>query len=262
MKIVVPCTEPDLKGNVASKLGSADHVLIVDTDDMSFEILDGPHNASGPGSGVTIISLAVSHEAQALLVGYVAPHIVNAMKGKSIEIVTGIKGNVREAVYSYLDKCEGRQDFPESDLKVDAPSERELWNAAFRKGVRQFYQILPKLAGVIMLLGLFRGFVSEKTLFSLFSGSVLQDSIVGAALGSVLVGNPVNSYVIGDSLLRAGVKEAGVISLMMAWVTVGLIQLPVEVSALGTRFALLRNLCGFVMAVLMSLLVTNWGGLF
>ncbi|NDV28042.1 NifB/NifX family molybdenum-iron cluster-binding protein [Desulfovibrio sp. JC010] len=261
MKIVVPCTAEHLDANIAPKLGTADHVLVVNSADMSFEILEGPPKTSGPGAGVAIISMAVSMGADVMLVDYLAPHIVNAMKGKSIEIVTGVKGNARKAVEDYLKQSSVRSGAGATEHRTETLSEGELWSAAFQKGLRQFYQILPKLAGVIMLLGLFRGFVSEKALFELFSGSIVQDSILGAALGSVLVGNPVNSYVIGDSLLSAGVKQAGVIALMMAWVTVGLIQLPAEAAALGTRFALVRNICGFVMAVVMSLLGSNLGGL-
>ncbi len=259
MKIVVPCSEPDLDAKVAPKLGTAAHILIIETEDMSFEVKEGPPPSSGPGAGVAIISLAVSNGAEALLVGYVAPHIVGAMKGKGLEIITGVKGCVREAVADYLESTGLSSDGPIVESR--ASSERELWETAMQKGLRQFYQLLPKLIGVILLLGLFRGFVSEATLLSMFSGSVLKDSILGAALGSVLVGNPVNSYVIGDSLLSAGVKQSGVIALMMAWVTVGLIQLPAESAALGSRFAIVRNLCGFVMAILMALTVSVCGGL-
>ncbi|WP_321404291.1 NifB/NifX family molybdenum-iron cluster-binding protein [Maridesulfovibrio sp.] len=260
MKIAVPCTDSDLDGSVAPKLGTAKYVLLIDSNDMSFEVLDGPPKDVGSGAGVSIISLAANNDAQALLVGYAAPHIVNAMKGKSLKIVTGVKGKVRDAVQAYLIKNSVGSDGRVEQSSI--PGWRELWISAFRKGLRQFYQLLPKLAGVIMLLGLFRGFISEKDLFALFSGSAVQDSILGATVGSVLVGNPVNSYVIGDSLLNAGVNLSGIIALMMAWVTVGVIQLPAESAALGIRFAVVRNLCGFVMAVVMSLLVTSWGGLF
>ena len=73
-----------------------------------------------------------------------------------------------------------------------------------------------------------------------------------------MVGNPVNSYVIGESLLKAGVGLSGVLALMMAWVTVGLVQLPMEAEALGMRFGVVRNLAGFVVAVLFSFVVGLW----
>jgi hypothetical protein len=35
----------------------------------------------------------------------------------------------------------------------------------------------------------------------------------------------------------------------MAWVTVGLAQLPAEISALGSRFALVRNAISFALSI-------------
>ncbi|WP_218185238.1 hypothetical protein [Methanogenium cariaci] len=41
---------------------------------------------------------------------------------------------------------------------------------------------------------------------------------------------------------------------IVAWVTVGIIQLPVEMNILGKRFAIARNLCGFILAILIAIL--------
>ncbi len=79
-------------------------------------------------------------------------------------------------------------------------------------------------------------------------------------MGSILAGNPVNSYVIGESLLNFGVGVAGAMALMLTWVNVGVIQMPAEAAALGWRFTLLRNGVGFVVAVLMALCVGLWAG--
>ena len=48
--------------------------------------------------------------------------------------------------------------------------------------------------------------------------------------------------------------------MMLTWVSVGLIQLPVESKALGIRFALVRNIAGFVVAVIMSFVVVWFAG--
>jgi uncharacterized membrane protein YraQ (UPF0718 family) len=122
-------------------------------------------------------------------------------------------------------------------------------------GLRQFKSILPLLVGVILLLGLFQGFVSKQTLLSFFSGSAILDSFWGACMGSILTGNPINSYVIGKNLLDIGVGLSGVTALLLTWVSVGLIQLPVESKALGLRFTLVRNIAGFTVAIIMSFVV-------
>jgi hypothetical protein len=62
-------------------------------------------------------------------------------------------------------------------------------------------------------------------------------------------GNPINSYIIGGELLEYGVGLCAVTALIIAWVTVGLAQLPAEISALGSRFALVRNAISFVLSI-------------
>jgi hypothetical protein len=46
-----------------------------------------------------------------------------------------------------------------------------------------------------------------------------------------------------------------VTALLVSWVTVGSIQLPAEIQAFGSRFALFRNGISFVFAILIAFLV-------
>jgi len=260
MKIAIPSTMPDLSGTVEHKLGTAAHLLVVETDDMSFEALDGPPRSSGPGAGVQAVSLVVGMGAQVLLVGHIAPHIANALEKQGIEVVSQVSGSVAEAVADYMGARSSSSGLEYNESQAGQSSARGEWGEALVRGLRQFHSLLPRLVGVILLLGLFRGFVPEQALLSLFSGSILYDSVWGVCLGSVMAGNPVNSYVIGKSLLDAGVGLAGAVALMLAWVNVGVIQMPAESAALGLRFALVRNLAGFAVAVIMSLVVLLWAG--
>ncbi|RLB95341.1 MAG: hypothetical protein DRH50_04440, partial [Deltaproteobacteria bacterium] len=45
-----------------------------------------------------------------------------------------------------------------------------------------------------------------------------------------------------------------VTALIITWVTVGLIQLPAEIAALGTKFAILRNVVSFVLSIPIAIL--------
>jgi predicted Fe-Mo cluster-binding NifX family protein len=260
MKIAIPSTQPDLSGSVEHKLGTAAYLVVVETDDMSFESVNGPPASSGPGAGVMATSLAMDMGAKVILVGHIAPHIANTLKKHDLEVVTHISGTVAEAVSDYMKSLSTNAAKKPDQSRADEPALFESWSEAIRKGLRQFGSLLPRLVGVILLLSLFRGFISDQALLTLFSGSPLVDSLCGASLGSVMAGNPVNSYVIGKGLLQSGIGLAGVTALMLAWVNVGLIQLPAEAAALGLRFALVRNLAGFVMAVAMSFLVVLWQG--
>lgn len=260
MKIAVPSTRPDLDGTVSHKLGTAPHLLVIETDDMSFEAVDGVAQSSGPGAGVQAVSLVMGMGAQALLVGSISPHIIRVLEKQSIHVVSGVSGTVSKVVADYMASKASGVAGDHQDSLVDQPVAQSLWIDAVHKGAKQLYALVPRLVGVILLLGLFRGFLPEEKLLSLFSGSPMYDAVWGAILGSVLVGNPVNSYVIGESLLRAGAGVAGASALMLAWVSVGVVQLPVEAAALGMRFALVRNCAAFLVAVFMACVLTLLAG--
>jgi uncharacterized membrane protein YraQ (UPF0718 family) len=113
------------------------------------------------------------------------------------------------------------------------------------------------MTGVVLLIGLFKLVISRELVAKFFSGNVLQDAFFGTCFGSVLAGNPINSYLIGAGLLHQGVSLFGVTAFMLAWVSVGLLQLPAEMAALGKRFALARTGLSFCLAMVVSVL-TSW----
>lgn len=260
MKIAIPSTRPNLDGNVEYRMGIATYLLVVETDDMSFQAMAGPPHSAGTGAGVQAVSIVLGMDARVVLVGYMAPHISNVLEKQDVEVITQVSGSVTDALNDYMASRSTKSCLKYDESQAGQSTARDQWVASLGRGLKQFQSFLPRLVGVILLLGLFRGFVSEQALLSLFAGSDLLDSFWGACLGSVLAGNPVNSYVIGKSLLSAGVGMIGVTALMLSWVNVGLIQLPVESAALGLRFALVRNLAGFVVAIIMSFVLVFLAG--
>jgi len=114
--------------------------------------------------------------------------------------------------------------------------------------------LLPILVGVVLLVGIFNAFLSKEFLSSIFSGNALLDTLLGAGFGSILSSNPVNSYIIGGQLLKQGVSLYAVTAIISAWVTIGLVQLPAEMAALGKKFALVRNALSFALCMVISIL--------
>ena len=62
------------------------------------------------------------------------------------------------------------------------------------------------------------------------------------------------SYIIGGEQMFQGVSMLAITAFIVAWVTVGVIQLPAEALMLGKRFALLRNVISFITAVIIAIL--------
>ncbi len=115
---------------------------------------------------------------------------------------------------------------------------------------KALFSVLPLLAGVILLVGLTHTLMPKSFCFPT---NVVLDSIIGSGLGSVLAGNPLTSYVLGGELLKQGMSLVAVTSFLVAWVTVGLVQLPAEAIMLGKKFAILRNIFSFAFSMLVAM---------
>ena len=126
---------------------------------------------------------------------------------------------------------------------------------ALRKTVRGFATMLPQLLAMLGLVSLMLALFPDAFSARLFGHGTLLDTLLGASLGSVAVGQPLLSYALGGELLGAGVGLAAVTALLVSWVTVGGLHLPAEGTLVGFRFALLRNLLGWIAAVAIGLLV-------
>ena len=110
--------------------------------------------------------------------------------------------------------------------------------------------VMPMLLAVIALAGLFQTLVTPEMIQSVFKGSLVQDTLIGTGIGATSVGQPFLSYVIGGELLHEGVSLYAVTAFILSFVTLGVIQLPLEWSLFGTRFTLLRNSLSFIFAFL------------
>ncbi len=117
--------------------------------------------------------------------------------------------------------------------------------------------VMPMLLSVIGLMGLFETLVTPELIQSVFHGTAVRDMLIGTGIGAVSVGQPFLSYAIGGELLDSGVSLYAVTAFILSFVTLGLIQLPLEWSLFGTRFTVLRNLLSFCFALLVSFLTVT-----
>jgi uncharacterized membrane protein YraQ (UPF0718 family) len=123
---------------------------------------------------------------------------------------------------------------------------------ASNNALKTLRSIAPLLLAVIGLVGLFETLVTPQMLHSLFTGKVLDDMLIGLFAGGVSVGQPFLSYIIGGELLQEGISLYAVSAFILAWVTLGLIQLPLEAELFGARFTLVRNLLALFFVLLVS----------
>ena len=124
----------------------------------------------------------------------------------------------------------------------------------FLRALKGLINVLPLLMGIILLIGLIESFLSFQELSFLFQNNFFLDTLIGNVMGSLFAGNALNSYIIGYRLLEAGVSIYAVTAFLIAWVTVGLVQIPAESIILGKQFALYRNIFSFFLSFFVALL--------
>jgi predicted Fe-Mo cluster-binding NifX family protein len=255
VKVAISAERADLASDVAHKFGLSPYLLVVDTETMDFKALANPRATSRPGAGVQAVVFAIGEGVDVVLTGYCGPAAYDQLVSNGIKVITNVSGTVKEVIEKY--KAGGFS----RGLGVEKGKEQatrhinsDTLARALRSSAKQFANILPILIAVVLCIGLFNTFVSKEALVAIFSGNSVGDTLWGACFGSILAGNPINSYVIGATLLNNGVSLFAVTAFIITWVTVGLVQLPAEIASLGLRFALLRNALCLVLAIPVAML--------
>ena len=257
MKLAISADGPNLEDKIAQRFGTSQYLLIIDTDSGDFEAMPNPGASGHRGAGLQAIVLVISQDVTTVLTGYCNPNAQRQLIANGIEVIDGLSSTVREAVDKYQKGKLYKDVRADNDLKKGGGKfDRATLAQAFKSSANQFANMLPILVGIMLLIGLFNAFISKDLLASIFSGNSVVDTLLGACLGSILAGNPINSYVIGGELLKHGISLFAVTAFIVTWVTVGMVQLPAEIAALGKKFAIIRNALCFILAIPIAMLMT------
>jgi len=134
-------------------------------------------------------------------------------------------------------------------------SSSEQMKECFQKTLQTFKRIIPYILGMLLLVSLSIVLIPSSFYTYVFSpGREGLNLFFGTALGSIAIGSPVIGYVIGGELLKQGVNLIAVTAFILAWVSIGLVQLPMESLLFGKRFAIIRNIVGFIAVMIIAAL--------
>ncbi len=101
MKIAITSQGPDLDARLDQRFGRCPYVLIVETDDLTFEAVKNPYVDESGGVGSRLVALIAQHGAKAVVAAECGPNAQDALRAAGIALITGRAQTVREAVEQY-----------------------------------------------------------------------------------------------------------------------------------------------------------------
>ena len=112
MKIAITSQGPGLSSPVDPRFGRAAYILIVDTEDFGFEVIDNSPNINAfKGAGIQAAVTISKSGAEALLTGYCGPNAFKTLQAAGINVVNDVTGTVEDAVTAFT---EGKVTYAES----------------------------------------------------------------------------------------------------------------------------------------------------
>ena len=104
MKIAVSSSGKDLDSMIDPRFGRCAYFLLVETDDMSFEVFDNQSIDSGGGAGIQSAQFISSKGAKAVITGNCGPNAVKTLAAAGIEVFLENTGIIREVLQKYKNK--------------------------------------------------------------------------------------------------------------------------------------------------------------
>jgi len=101
MKIAVSSTGPTLDDAVETRFGRCAYFLIIDPDTLEFESIQNPNISAGGGAGIQSAQLMANKAVSIVLTGNCGPNAFQTFNAAGIQVITGVSGQVRQAVQQY-----------------------------------------------------------------------------------------------------------------------------------------------------------------
>ncbi|GAB4367777.1 MAG: hypothetical protein Kow0042_08630 [Calditrichia bacterium] len=146
--------------------------------------------------------------------------------------------------------------FALAGLLLSFAKNRQKTKGALKIAWRSFKRILPLMLLIVVLIGIIMGFIPRELISTLLGGQHLFLSVMLAAIAGAVFHIPsLIAFPLAASFLKGGAAVTAVATFITTLTMIGVVTLPLEIRELGPRFALTRNGCSFVAAVLIGLLM-------
>lgn len=104
MKVAVSSSGKNLDSQIDPRFGRCAYFMIVETDDMNFEVFDNENIALSGGAGIQSAQFVASKGIQAVITGNCGPNAVRTLSAAGIKLFVDQSGTVKEAIERYKNR--------------------------------------------------------------------------------------------------------------------------------------------------------------
>ncbi|MDG6222255.1 MAG: NifB/NifX family molybdenum-iron cluster-binding protein [Candidatus Bathyarchaeota archaeon] len=101
MKICVSASSNSLDANVDSRFGRCPYFVVVNSETMEFNVVLNDSTNAAHGAGIQAAQTVVNSGAKVVITGNVGPNAFKVLSATGIKVITGVSGNIKEAVEKY-----------------------------------------------------------------------------------------------------------------------------------------------------------------
>jgi len=133
---------------------------------------------------------------------------------------------------------------------------KEKAKQSLKVAMMSFIKMLPLLLIVVLIIGLTLGFLPPEKISEIIGN---QSGFLGVLFtglfGAIMHIPAILAFPLSASLLENGASIAVISTFILTLTMVGIITLPLEIKELGTKFAILRNVFSFIIAIIIALIM-------
>ena len=98
MKIAVSSSGKNLSSQLEPRFGRCSYFLIIDTQDMSFEVCGNENAALGGGAGIQSAQFVASKGVKAVITGHCGPNAMQTLSAAGVQVYVGQAGTIQSTV--------------------------------------------------------------------------------------------------------------------------------------------------------------------
>jgi len=141
-------------------------------------------------------------------------------------------------------------------LIISALANKKKTIKALSSAAKKFLNILPSFLTMIALLGIFTLIIPIESVGDILSQHTnWLGLLIALFVGSIVFVPGFIAYPLSAVLLQKGVPYYIIAGFTTCLMLVGFASLPVEITYFGKKIAITRNIAGFIIALIISLIV-------